>query len=324
MKTMFAKCLIPMSLALPALAAAADPDVFSGIYSVTDPVTGIEVDVLKIRQYSDGYGVFFYLSGEAPRGSLRATESAATVRIPPAFPTDPNVRTLSVPDVGSLYYAPGGVYSPVGRSDTGYMSQMDGLDMYALKRRPLPKARERGVNGIHAYTPSADEGEVSVRALNYSPSAFQLGISSAANSKNAVDTDPLNPYMAGALNCCFYLPGKWSPSLQVNIELLAPDGKLKTVPVAVPRYESPQDLDVAVHRDGRVEILFLRDSVTQPLPKPPAAESTAAKAAEWKRRQLFLDDLSKRLPELPEDVQRSYREEIASRTSALRDAKLGK
>lgn len=310
-----------MSLAMPALAAAADPDVFSGIYSVTDPVTGVEVDVLKIRKYADGYGVFSYLSGEAPRGSLRAREGPATGRVPAAFPADANVRTLSVPDAGSLHYAPCGAYSPVGRSDTGYMAQMDGLNMYALKRRPLPKTPERGINGIHAYRPSAEEREVSIRTLNYGPSVLQLGISSAADSKNAVDTDPLNPYMAGALNCCFYLPEKWSPSLQVNIELRSPDGKLKTVPVSVPQYESPQDFTVAVNRDGRVEILF---SQKRPLPNPPEAESVIAKAAEWKRRQLFLDDLTKRLPELPEDVQQSYREEIGYRTSALRDAKLGK
>lgn len=324
MKTMFAQRLILMSLALPALAAAADPDVFSGIYSAIDPVTGREVDVLKIRKYSDGYGVFFYLSGEAPRGSLKAVEGPASDRFPVAFPADPKVRTLSVPDAGSLHYAPGGAYSPVGRSDTGYMAQMDGLNMYALKRRPLPKARERGINGIHAYTPSAGERAVSVRTLNYGPDALQLAVSSAANSNNVVDTDPLNSYMASALNCCFSLPQKWSPSLQVNIELLSSNGKLRTVPVAVPEYDSPQDFDVAVNRDGRVEILSLRDSGARPLPTPPAAAGSAAKAAEWKRRQLFLDDLTKRLPELPEATQRAFREEIATRTSALQDAKLGK
>lgn len=321
---MFAQRLILMSLALPALAAAADLDVFSGIYSVIDPVTGREVDVLKIRQYGDGYGVFFYLSGEAPRGSLKAVEGPASDRFPVAFPADPKVRTLSVPDAGSLYYAPGGAYSPVGRSDTGYMAQMDGLNMYALKRRPLSKARERGINGSPAYTPSAEEREVSVRTLNYGPDAFQLAISSAANSNNVVDTDPLNPYMASALNCCFYLPEKWSPTLQVNIELISSNGKRRTVPVAVPEYGSPQDFDVAVSPDGRVEIRSLRESSVRPLPQPPAAESAAAKAAEWKRRQLFLDDLTKRLPELPEAAQRDFREEVVARASALKDAKLGK
>jgi hypothetical protein len=43
-----------------ALGFAADADVFSGIYSVVNPETGAEVDVMKIRKYEDGYGIFSY------------------------------------------------------------------------------------------------------------------------------------------------------------------------------------------------------------------------------------------------------------------------
>ncbi|MYM72675.1 hypothetical protein GTP56_10745 [Duganella sp. FT134W] len=56
---------------------AADTDVFSGIYSVVNPETGAEVDVMKIRKYEDGYGVFSYLGGdEVQRGSISAAEAA--------------------------------------------------------------------------------------------------------------------------------------------------------------------------------------------------------------------------------------------------------
>lgn len=249
-----------------AASSAADTDVFSGIYSIIDPETGAEVDVMKIRKYADGYGVFSYMGGEeVQRGSIKAIEAAGA-------PPSPNMRVLSLQGDGRLYFVPKGVESPAGRSETGYNADINGLGKAPLKRRPLSPEPERGINGRHLYEGKADELEVSVRVLNYSSDALQLGVSSVENKENAVDTDPVNGNMASAFNCCFYLPEKWSASRQLNVQIRSPDGKLRVTPVVLPKYEDPQNFEVAVGRDGRVEILFGRSDRDRPLPRPAVAK----------------------------------------------------
>lgn len=76
MKKLFVFKAICASPWLFATSSAAATDVFSGIYSVVNPETGAEMDVMKIRKYADGYGVFSYLGGEeVQRGSLPAKEN---------------------------------------------------------------------------------------------------------------------------------------------------------------------------------------------------------------------------------------------------------
>lgn len=247
-----------------AASSAADTDVFSGIYSIVSPETGAEVDVMKIRKYPDGYGVFSYMSGEeVQRGPIDAVETAA------AQPS-PTMRALSLRGQGSLYFVPKGAESPAGRSDTGYIADIQGLGKAPLKRRLLPPEPERGINGRHRYAGKVDEREVSFRVLNYSSKALHLGISSVDNKENAVDTDPVNGYMASAFNCCFYLPEKWSAAQQVHVEIRLPDGKLKVTPIALPKYEDPQNFELAVNQDGHVEILFERSDRDRALPRPPS------------------------------------------------------
>lgn len=249
-----------------AASSAADTDVFSGIYSIVNAENGAEVDVIKIRKYTDGYGYFSYLGGEeVQRGAINAVETAG------AQPS-PNVRALSLRGEGSLYFVPKGAASPAGRSDTGYIADIQGLGKTPLKRRLLSPEPERGINGRHHYGGNVDEREVSLRALNYSSNALQLGISSAHNKENAVDTDPVNGNMASAFSCCFYLPEKWSASQQVHVEIRSPDGNLKVTPLALPKYEDPQNFEVAVNQDGTVEILFERSDRRRPLPRPPVTQ----------------------------------------------------
>ena len=249
-----------------AASSAADTDVFSGIYSIVSPETGAEVDVMKIRKYPDGYGVFSYMSGEeVQRGPINAAETAA------ANPS-PTVRVLSLRGEGSLYFVPKGAESPAGRSETGYITDIQGLGKAPLKRRLLSPEPERGINGRHRYGGEVDEREVSLRVLNYSSKALQLGISSVDNKENAVDTDPVNGYMASAFNCCFYLPEKWSAAQQVHVEIRSPDGKLKVTPIPLPKYDDPQNFEVAVNQDGTVEILFERSDLRRPLPRPPVTQ----------------------------------------------------
>jgi hypothetical protein len=272
MKRSLMKKLVSLSAAgiglwLLAASAAASTDVFSGIYSVVNPATGGEVDVMKIRPYPGGYGVFSYLGGdEVQRGFTIVVEVAKQE-------PSQSVRALPLLGEGKLYFVPEGAASPVGRSETGYISDAPVLGKLPLKRRLLPKAPERGINGIHRYVGRTGEIAASIRVLNYSANALQLGISSADNRDNAIDTDPVNGNMASAFNCCFYLPQKWQASLKVNIEIRAHDGKLTMTPMTVPEYEDGDvdQFEVAVNPDGLVEILFNRSDSKRPLPSPPIA-----------------------------------------------------
>lgn len=249
-----------------AASSAADTDVFSGIYSFIDPVTGAEQDILKIRKYAGGYGVFSYLGGEeVQRGAIDAAEVADAK-------SAPDVRVLSLKGDGRVYFVPKGAASPVGPSATDYIADINGIGKAPLMRRLLWREPERGINGRHQYEAKSDELEVSVRVLNYSPNALQVGIISAENKKNAVDTDPVNGNMASAFNCCFYLPEKWSASQHVQVEMRSPEGKLEVTPVILPRYEDPQSFEVSVGRDGKVEILFERSDRNKPLPRPAVTE----------------------------------------------------
>lgn len=247
--------------------SVADTDVFSGIYSIVNPATGAETDVIKIRKYSKYYGWFTYMgrSEEVQHGVHKAVESASSQR---------NLRTLSLLGEGNIYFVPKGGESPVGLSDSGYSTDLAILDGAPLKHRPLSSYPERGVNGIHRYVGNSDEREVAIRVLNYSSKALQLGISDLDNTENAVDTDPVNGNMASAFNCCFYLPKEWNGSQRLQVEIRSPDGKLQVKPVVLPKYKFAEDFEVAVNPDGRVEILFKRSASDRELPSPPVAKTS--------------------------------------------------
>lgn len=247
--------------------SSAQTDVFSGIYSIVDPATGTETDVMKVRKYSKDYGWFTYMARgeEVQRGSYRAVEAVGL---------QPNLRTLSLVGEGNIYFVPTGGESPAGRSDTGYSSDLAILGGVPLKHRSLSPDPERGINGIHRYDGKSDEREVSIRVLNYSSKGLQLGIIDVDNKDNAVDTDPVNGNMASAFNCCFYIREQWNGAQRLKVEVRWPDGKLHVTPIAVPKYEYPANFEVAVNPDGRVEILFERSDGNRKPPSPPIAKRT--------------------------------------------------
>jgi hypothetical protein len=247
-----------------AASSFADTDVFSGIYSIVNPATGAETDVMKIRKYSKDYGWFTYMGQgeEVQHGVHKAVESVGS---------EPSVRTLSLLGEGNIYFVTKGGESSAGRSDSGYSTDMAILAGAPLKHRPLSPNPERSVNGIHRYDAKSDEREVAIRVLNYSSQALQLGISDLENAENAVDTDPVNGNMSSAFNCCFYIREAWNGSQRLQVEIRSPDGKLNVTPIAVPRYESPENFEVAVNPDGRVEILFGRSDRHRAPPSPPVA-----------------------------------------------------
>lgn len=311
MKTLLAaSCL---ALLIPVLSCAAEADPFEGIYSARNPYTGLETDVLKVQKFRDrDYSVFIPTDTWTGPHSANIRESSKKWRLPGPFPHDPRIVTLEVEDLGSLYKMPQGAFSRAGRSDTEYLSHMVQLGEVDLMRRPLTTShRVRGEIGVHDYRPTDDDQKIKVRTLNYSDKKIQIGLSDAANKTNAVDTDPLNAYMTSVPACCFYLPKEWNASLRVNVEFRSlSDGKLTMIPMAVPEYDTPFKLWLAVLADGRVEISFpnsyQEDDRQRAMPAPPAAELAVIMANNLKRIRARVADLSSQLKKMP-DASSEYR-----------------
>lgn len=86
---------------------------------------------------------------------------------------------------------------------------------------------------------------------------IQVGISSASNPDNAVDTDPLNPYMSSAAGCCFYLPAQAAAPLQVKLEYRwLPNGKPEVLALTLPANSDADELLILVQADGSMGVEF--------------------------------------------------------------------
>ena len=286
---------------------ATDP--FPGIYSIIDPVTGETKDVLKVEPLLGEYVVLARFAGHGPwTGPIYAKVmgNGDSYASPPLFQQDRMVSALSLDEIGYLYHTPGNSDSRVGPSDTGYISSIASFGITPLFHRPLLAGHdERGERGLHAYTPGTGERKVSLSTLNYSPRMIQVGISSASNPDNAVDTDPLNPYMSSAASCCFYLPAQAAAPLQVKLEYRwLPKGKSEVLAMTLPANSDADELLILVQADGSMGVEFrapgkdldltpegVKSINGKPYPLPPAAERKVRLAAELARRKRFLKDM---------------------------------
>ncbi|MCC7599406.1 hypothetical protein IGS61_18095 [Janthinobacterium sp. FW305-129] len=285
--------------------AATDP--FPGIYSIIDPVTGETKDVLKVVPLLNEYLVRARFGGDGPwTGPIYAKVmgSSDSYASPPLFQQDRMVSALALGEIGYLYHTPGNKNSRVGPSDTGYISNIAAFGITTLFHRPL-LADERGERGRDGSTSGAGERQLSVSTLNYSPRMIQVGISSASNPDNAVDTDPLHPYMSSAASCCLFLPAQAAAPLQVKLEYRwLPKGKPEVLALTLPAYGDADELLILVQADGSMSVEFrapgkdldltpegVKSINGKPYPLPPAAERKARLAAELVRRKRFLKDM---------------------------------
>lgn len=302
-----------LALLTPMLVCAADADPFEGIYSTRDWRTGAETDVLRVQKFLNGeYHVFIREHTWSGPNTGKVGEILKEGRMPGPFPHDPRIVTLAVRDVGSLYKIPQGAFSRAGRSQTGYLSHMVQLGAVELTKRPLLTSHQvRWERGVHDYRPTDADQKIAVSTLNYSDKKIQVGVSDASDKTNAVDTDPLDAYMSSVAACCFYLPKDWNASLRVNVEYRSlADGKLKIVPLAVPKYDGAQKLWVAVLADGRMELSFPNsyeeDYRQRTMPAPPPSEVAVIKANNLKRIKGRVADLSSQLKKMS-DVSSEFR-----------------
>lgn len=99
---------------------------------------------------------------------------------------------------------------------------------------------------------------VSVIALNYSGHELSyIAVEDPKNPGNAGGGDALNPYGGGGGRiCCFGIPDKWRPDLQVIVEYkIWPEKEYRRVLTNVPPYSNnePGPIWIMVHEDDSVE-----------------------------------------------------------------------
>jgi hypothetical protein len=113
---------------------------------------------------------------------------------------------------------------------------------------------------------------VSIHGVNYSAEPFSFVLRDPGDSKNKGDGELVDSYAAGGTTCCYVLPKKWHPGMEVSIVSKhwlgkAADGSLHDVAstqlVEIPRYADgkPGELWVLRADDG---ILSLVSSDFQP------------------------------------------------------------
>ena len=76
---------------------------------------------------------------------------------------------------------------------------------------------------------------VNLHGVNYSGKEFTYYLVDPTNPKNRGGGELIGPYGAGGTNCCFELPRKWRPRLQVEVHLMhwgdkTPEGALPEIP----------------------------------------------------------------------------------------------
>ncbi len=107
-----------------------------------------------------------------------------------------------------------------------------------------------------------------VIAVNYSGHELSyIAVEDPKNPGNAGGGDALNPYSGGGHICCFGIPDKWRPDLQVIVEYkIWPEKEYRRVLTNVPPYSNnkPGDIWIMVHEDDSVEAVVSNAGPSHP------------------------------------------------------------
>ena len=97
---------------------------------------------------------------------------------------------------------------------------------------------------------------VSIGGVNYSDQPITYALSDP-NNPASVGGEPVDPFGAGGLVCCFSLPETWQPGIKVRVQIFDTNRKeVKDEIVDLPPYVDgkPGQLWAVLHQDGNVEV----------------------------------------------------------------------
>ncbi|WP_083411906.1 DUF3304 domain-containing protein [Janthinobacterium sp. 1_2014MBL_MicDiv] len=112
------------------------------------------------------------------------------------------------------------------------------------------RALAMGVLLLPMLSACADKNvPVSIHGVNYSGEVFRYAIVDPANKDNAGGGETIDPYAAGGTMCCYDLPRRWRPGIQVQVDATywlprKADGSL-------PEVKQTQVLEVPAYADGK-------------------------------------------------------------------------
>jgi hypothetical protein len=67
---------------------------------------------------------------------------------------------------------------------------------------------------------SKDGIPVSIHGVNYTAEPFQYVISDPETSANSAGGEHVEPFSAGGIMCCYYLPEQWKPGLKARVDVI--------------------------------------------------------------------------------------------------------
>lgn len=123
---------------------------------------------------------------------------------------------------------------------------------------------------LHLLTACAKGGVagVNIHGVNYTDREFSYRVEAPTNPKNHGGGEMVDAYSAGGTLCCYELPTKWRPGIQIQVHTIRWKDKLDndiTQPreeireahlVEVPEYKGkPGELWVLLQADGRVAVV---------------------------------------------------------------------
>lgn len=127
-----------------------------------------------------------------------------------------------------------------------------------------------GLLSLHLLTACAKGGVsgVNIHGVNYTDREFSYRVEDPANPDNHGGGEMVDAYSAGGTLCCYELPRKWRPGIQIQVHTIRWKDKLDDdvrVPreeiheahlVEVPEYKGkPGELWVLLQSDGRVAVV---------------------------------------------------------------------
>jgi hypothetical protein len=100
---------------------------------------------------------------------------------------------------------------------------------------------------------------VSIHGVNYTGQTFSYVIEDPANSKNTGGGELIEPFSSGGAMCCFALPSKWRPGIQVRI--IGRHWLPKKADGSLPEIVETKVVEVPKYVDGKAgELWVLREA----------------------------------------------------------------
>jgi hypothetical protein len=174
---------------------------------------------------------------------------------------------------------------------------------------------------------SSNGVSVSLHGVNYTGESFQYVVGDPKDPSNSGGGEHIRPFSAGGTMCCYQLPKRWAPGIQVQVQAThwtekGPEKKLEEITqvhmVELPRFPDREmgALWVLRTKEGAIELVFSNVQPDHP-DWPGRVKGWPAPSLEYRRErwelyrysaQVSVDNYQNLLSELQSKPQKRVRE----------------